>query len=467
MAHPTTPRLRAQIHRLGNPAAPQPELGVEEVLPKATVEQVLAEEGGWWKAILYTPWVTFWAFFWQRLSADRSCRAALKRLSAWMATRGQKLDDADTSPYCKARARLPESAIHRLMRLLGAQTSQGAAEVWLWCHRRVKMVDGSTVIMADTLANQKAYPQLSSQKPGLGFPIARLVVIFCLATGSALEAAIGKYQGKQTGENALFRSLWDDLEPGDVVLGDRYYGSYFDIVMLKYQRSVDSVFRLHQRRPCDFRRGRRLGKEDQIVSWDRPERPDWMDKATYEQIPETMEVRILRIRVAQRGFRTRVLEVVTTLLDAEIYTKKDIGILYRKRWHVELDLRSLKVVLGMDMLPSKTPEMVRKEIWMTLLAYNVVRALMVKASLAHQRDPRRLSFKGALQTVQEFGPALREASVATRPGLWRVVLNSIADDEEGYRPDRVEPRARKRRPKPYPLLTVPRKQAKTALLKAG
>jgi hypothetical protein len=272
MAHPTTPRYRAQIHRLGKSTAPQPELGVEEVLPKATVERVLKEEGGWWKAILYTPWVTFWAFFWQRLSADRSCRAALKRLAAWMATHGQKLDDEDTSPYCKARERLPESVLHRLMRQLGAQTYQGAAEAWLWCHRRAKMVDGSTAIMADTLANQKVYPQLSSQKPGLGFPIARFVVIFCLATGSVLEAAIGKYQGKQTQENALFRSLWDVLEPGDVALGDRYFGSYFDIAMLK-QRGVDSTFRLHQRRKCDFRQGRRLGKEDQIVSWDRPAQP--------------------------------------------------------------------------------------------------------------------------------------------------------------------------------------------------
>ncbi len=466
MAQSTTPRFRAPFHRLRNPGTVPPELGVEEILPKATVEQVLKEEGGRWRAKLYTPYVTFWAFFWQRLSADRSCRAALKRLSAWMAAHGQKLDAADTGPYCKARARLPESALHRLMRQLGAQTSQGAAEVWLWCRRRVKMVDGSTAIMADTLANQKAYPQLSSQKPGLGFPIARFVVIFCLATGSVLEAAIGKYQGKQTGENALFRGLRDELEPGDVVLGDRYYGSYFDIVLLQ-QRGVDSVFRLHQRRKSDFRRGRRLGQGDQIVRWDRPARPEWMDEATYESVAATVEVRIIRIHVEQRGFRTRVLEVVTTLLNAEIYTKKDVGILYRKRWHVELDLRSLKVVLGIDMLGSKTPEMVRKEIWMALLGYNVIRALMARASLAHRREPRRLSFKGALQTVQEFGPALREASAPARPWLWRVVLNSIADDEEGYRPDRVEPRARKRRPKPYPLLTVPRKQAKTALLNAG
>ena len=465
MAHPTTPRLRAQIHRLSNPKALQPELGIEAVLPKATVERVLKEEGGW-KAILYTPWVTFWAFFWQRLSADRSCRAALKRLAAWMALRGQKLDDQDTGPYCKARARLPESALHRLMRQLGAQTHQGAPAAWLWCGRRVKRVDGSTAIMADTLANQKAYPQLSSQKPGLGFPIARFVVIFCLATGSVLEAAIGQYQGKQTGENAWFRSLWDELEPGDVVLGDRYFGSYFDLALLK-QRGVDSVFRLHQRRKCDFRRGRHLGREDQIVGWDRPARPDWMDEVTYDRVAATLEVRIIRIRVEQRGFRTRVLEVVTTLLDAEIYTKKDIAILYRKRWHAELDLRSIKVVLGMDMLASKTPEMVRKEIWMTLLGYNVVRALMARAALAHQREVRQLSFKGALQTVQEFGPSLRNTSSPAQPWLWQVVLSSIATEEEGYRPDRVEPRARKRRPKPYPLLTKPRKQAKVALLKAS
>jgi hypothetical protein len=466
MAHPTTPRLRAQIHRLGNPKAPQPELGLEAVLPKATVERILKEEGGSWKAILYTPWVTFWAFFWQRLSADRSCRAALKRLAAWMARHGRQLDDADTGPYCKARARLPESALHRLMRQLGAQTHHEAAAAWLWCHRRVKMVDGSTAIMADTLANQEAYPQLSSQKPGLGFPIARFVVIFCLATGSVLEAAIGQYQGKRTGENALFRSLWDELEPGDVVLADRYFGSYFDLVLLK-QRGVDSVFRLHQRRKCDFRRGRRLGREDQIVRWDRPARPDWMDQATYDRVDATVEVRIIRIRVAQRGFRTRVLEVVTTLLDAEVYTKKDVAVLYRKRWHVELDLRSIKVVLGMDLLLSKTPEMVRKEIWMTLLGYNVVRALMVRAGLAHQREVRQLSFKGALQTLQEFGPGLRDASSPGRPWLWRVLLSSIAADQEGYRPDRTEPRARKRRPKPYPLLTRPRKQAKAALLKTG
>lgn len=467
MAQFATPRLRFQFNRLQTQPPPQPDLGLEGVLPEATIKQVLREEGGTWKSIVYTPWVTFWAFFWQALSPDRSCRSALKRLSAWMGLRGRQLDDEDTSPYCKARARLPESALQRLMRLVGLKSHQQAPQDWRWCSRRVKVVDGSTAIMADTVANQKAYPQIPSQKPGLGFPILRFVVIFCLATGSALEVAMGKYQGKQTGENALFRSLWDEaFEPDDVVLGDRYYCSYFDIAMLK-RRGVDSVFRLHQRRPCDFRRGRRLGKEDQIVEWLRPKRPDWMSEDIYNEIPETMEIRQVRIHVGKPGFRTRVLDLATTLLDPELYTKSDLGLLFRQRWHAELDLRSIKIVLGMDMLRCKTPEMVRKEIWMTLLGYNVIRALMVEASQEHGRDPRHVSFKGALQTLQEFAVGLREGTPQQRRWLWTILLSSIANDAVGYRPDRVEPRARKRRPKQYPLLTKPRRQAQAAMRKAG
>jgi hypothetical protein len=466
MSHSTTARFRSQLPRLTTPPAPQPELGLDGILPQATVEQVLTDEGATWKEVLYTPWVTFWTFFWQMLSPDRSCRCALKRLSAWMSLRGQKLHDEDTSPYCKARARLPEAALRRLMRRLGSQTHHQAAEPWHWCGRKVKVVDGSTVLMPDTVANQKAYPQNPSQKPGLGFPIARIVVLFCLATGSVLELALGQYQGKQTGENALFRSLHDTLEPEDVVLGDRYYGSYFDIALLK-QRGVDSVFRLHQRRPCDFRRGRRLGQEDQIVTWLRPARPDWMEEAPYDQIPETMEIRQVRIHVQQPGFRTRVLDLATTLLDPDLYTKSDLATLFRQRWHAELDLRSIKIVLGMDLLRCKTPAMVRKEIWMTLLGYNVIRAVMAQASQEHGCDPRRVSFKGALQTVQEYGPALRAGSVLHRRWLWTIVRSSVAGDAVGHRPNRVEPRARKRRPKQYPLLTKPRRQAKAALLKTG
>ena len=223
------------------------------------------------------------------------------------------------------------------MRWLGGTVHAEAAENWRWCGRRVKVVDGSTVSMPDTAANQKAYPQIPGQAHGVGFPIARIVVVFCLATGVVLEAAMGRCQGKQTGENSLFRSLWGTLEPDDVILGDRYYGSYFDIAMLK-QQGVDSVFRLHQRRHSDFRQGRRLGRDDHVVTWPRPDRPAWMDEATYEQIPQEMEVRELRVRSAQKGFRTRVLVIVTTLLDPVIYTQQSLSVLYRQRWHAELDL---------------------------------------------------------------------------------------------------------------------------------
>jgi putative transposase len=466
MAHSITPRFRFQFFRFQRRAVDRPELGLDGILPDAMVQQVLKEEGAHWKPIVYTPFLTFWTFFWQALSPDHSCRAAVKRVAAWMGRRGRKINDEDTSPYCKARARLPESALRRLARWLGYHLHREAAEDWLWCGRRVKVVDGTTVSMADTAANQREYPQSRSQKPGLGFPIARLVVVFCLATGSVLELAIGKYQGKQTGENSLFRRLWDDLKSGDVSLGDRYYGSYFDIAMLK-QRGVDSVCRLHQGRPCDFGQGRRLGAEDQIVTWTRPARPDWMDEATYEDIYETMEVRIVRVHVARRGFRTRVLDLVTTLLDVEIYTKSDLAALYRRRWDAELHLRSIKVVLGMDVLRCKTPELVRKEIWMGLLGYNVIRALMVAATKAYGLAPHRVSFKGALQTLLAFAEGLQEGTPEQRRWLWRILLKSIADDEVGHRPDRVEPRARKRRPKPYPLLMIPRRQAKAALLNAS
>ena len=210
-----------------------------------------------------------------------------------------------------------------------------------------------------------------------------------------------------------------------------------------------------------------MGKEDQIVTWLRPKRPDWMDEETYNRTCEAMEIRQVRIRIEKPGFRTQVLDIATTLLDHEIYTKADLATLFRMRWHAELDLRSIKIAMGMDMLRCQTPEMVRKEIWMTLLGYNVIRALMARAAVEHQRDPRHLSFKGALQTLQEFAPALRSGSTERRLWLRSIMWESIANDEVGYRPDRVEPRARKRRPKQYPLLMKPRKQARAALLKAG
>jgi Transposase DDE domain len=466
MAHSTTARLRHQIFRLNQSEPADLDFGLDEILSPDELSLILTEEGATWKNVIYTPLLTTWAFLWQVLNPDRSCRAAVKRIAAWLSSQGKKLANDKYDPYIKARQRLPEAVPMRLMKHIGRRCHEQGEASWQWCGKKVKAVDGSTVSMPDTDANQAAYPQSRSQAPGLGFPLARLVVVFCLATGVVLESAIGPAKGKRTGENTLFRSLWDSLEEGEVILADRAYCSHFDIAMLK-ARGLDAVFRLHQQKQRDFRRGRRLGSEDQIVTWSRPGRPAWMDKATYEQIPQTLEVRLMRVRVQMRGFRTRVLDIVTTLLDPELYTKADIASLYRQRWHAELDLRSIKIALGMDVLRCKTPEMVRKEIGMTLAAYNVIRALMVQAAKRYPRQPRQLSFKGALQSLLGAAETLRQSPPKKRDPLWEIILEGVAKDEVGNRPNRIEPRARKRRPKPYPLLMKPRKQARAALLRAA
>ena len=330
---------------------------------------------------------------------------------------------------------------------------------WRWCGRTVKSVDGTTVSMPDTPANQAEYPQSRSQAPGLGFPLARLVVVFCLATGVVLESAIGPLAARKPGRtacSAAFGTAWRRARSSWLIV---CYCSYFDIAMLK-ARGVDVVFRLHQQRKCDFRCGRRLGREDQIVSWPRPGRPGWMDEATYEQIPEdsrgsTDPCASDETRLSHPGGGHR-----DDAIGCRDLHKSQISLsLYRQRWHAELDLRSIKIALGMDVLRCKTPEMVRKEIGMTLAAYNVVRALMAKAAKEHEQEPRRLSFKGALQSLLGFAEKLRESSAEKREWLWEIILEGVANDEVGNRPDRVEPRARKRRPKPYRLLMRPRKES--------
>jgi len=320
------------------------------------------------------------------------------------------------------------------------------------------------VSMPDTPANQAAYPQHTAQAPGIGFPIARLVVVFCLACGTALDAALGRYQGKQAGETALLRGLDAALDPGDVLLADRHYGGWFDLALLG-ERGVDAVVRLHQQRGCDFRRGRRLGPTDHVVDWAKPaQRPGWMDEATYARLPDRLAVREVGVRVTQPGFRTRHLVVVTTLVDAAAVTAADLAALYRARWHAELDLRSLKGTLGMDVLRCKTPAMVRKEVWAHLVAYNLIRAVMARAALEFGGPPRDFSFKGALQAVRAFAERLVGATRATAAELYEWLLIAVGSYQVGDRPDRVEPRKRKRRPKHYPLLMQPRAAARAALL---
>jgi hypothetical protein len=459
MAHPTPARRARQAGCLRDHLAQAPGLPFADLLPAPQVEQALEQEHVTFRDRLFSPLVTLWVFLSQVLDPDGSCRAAVARFLAWRATRPLPACSPDPSAYCKARGRLPEGVLARLTRATGRQLQAQAPPAWRWQGRTVKVVDGTTVSMPDTAANQAAYPQSPSQQPGLGFPLARLVVLFSLAVGTVLDAALGRYQGKQTGETALFHTLHDDLEEEDILLADRYYGSYWELALVQ-QRGADLVTRLHQRRRADFRGGRRLGREDHLVTWTKPARPDWMDEATYAALPQTLEVREVRVQVGQRGFRTRVLVVVTTLRDEEAFPRSDLAVLYRMRWLAELDLRALKQTLRMDVLRCQSPGLVRKEVWAHLLAYNLVRGLMAQTAREAGLLPVQLSFKGAVQTVNAFAAVLWTATAAELEEVCQRLRAAVAAQLVGDRPNRVEPRARKRRPKEYPLLKHPRDKAR-------
>jgi DDE family transposase len=441
-------------------------LPFHEILDAEKVKSALDAEGVKHNQCTYTPLVTLCLFLSQVLDPDHSCRAAVARLIVWLAINGREPCAPDTNSYCDARQRLPLGVVIRLVRQTAQEIDTDASDQWLWKGHRTWMIDGSTVSMPDTTDNQRQFPQANTQGVGLGFPVARLVAIISLATGVVRDLAVGPYKGKETGETALFRTLLERLEAGEVVLGDRYFASYFMLAAL-IQRGVDGLFRMHQRRKFDFRGGRQLGYEDHVVTWTKPPRPEWMDEETYAQIPNELTIRELRITVDQPGFRVNELVLVTTMVDAAEYSKEELADLFFQRWNIELDLRSIKDVLQMDVLRCKSPEMVEKEIWMHLLAYNLIRGVMAKAAKAHDRQPRLLSFKGALQTMTAFQDALRWTPPDARKRLVKVMLEAISKHHVGDRPGRVEPRANKRRPKAQRFLMEPRKQARKRLLEAA
>jgi hypothetical protein len=341
-----------------------------------------------------------------------------------------------------------------LVRRTGQSIHQRAHDSWLFHGRAVKIMDGSTVIMPDTPENQAAYPQAKTQAPGVGFPIARILVVFSLAVGTVLEAAMGPYQGKETSELALLREIID-----------RFFCSYW-VIAVFLARGVDVLVRLHQRRTADFRRGRRLGRKDHLVTWPKPQQvPDWMSRAEYDAMPAELTVREFRVRVEDKTKRVRTLDLVTTLVDAKEYRAQELGNLFRQRWYAELDLRSLKSDMQMEMLRTKSPEMVRKEVAVHLLGYNLIRGIMAAAAPVGGVKPRQLSSTGALHTIRSFEEDHLYDPVWIRADLPRL-LELIVRKRVGDRPDRYEPRAVKRRPKPHPLLKMPRRKAK-ALIRRG
>jgi hypothetical protein len=433
-----------------------------EVLTKDVIEQVLAGQGTQVRQTLYTPEVTLWAWLSQVLDPDKSLRNTVSRILAWVSHAKLAPPSSDTGAYCKARGRLPvalieEVFIHSVMALESQIPPEG-----LWCGRRVKAYDGTTVTMLDTEANQQEFPQHSNQKEGCGQPLAKLVVWFCVTTGAVLHVAIAAFT---TSEWELSRGLYDTLELEDVALGDSAYGTYVDLAMVQ-QSGADGVFRKHHARDYDFRRGKRLGKQDHLVLWQRPEKcPASLPQEVFESLPQTLKVREVHFSITEPGFRSQQVIVVTTLLDPKRYSKSALAALYGLRWSAaEVNLRHLKTTLKMEMIFAKTPEMVIKEIWMHLLAYNLLRLLMCQSALAVGIELSRISLQGTRQLFNQFCGTLAHTTRTEGRRLYQILLQMIRHSQVPLRPHRVEPRVTIRRPKNFPRMQQPRSVLKARLV---
>lgn len=405
---------------------------------------------------LFPPTETLAMFIAQAMSADRACQQAVNQAAIHRLINGLPRCSTHTGGYCRARQRLPAEMITGLTRYLGEHIDQQVPEAWRWQGRRVRLVDGTTITMPDTQDNQAAFPQQRGQRPGLGFPICRVVGITCLSSGAVLNAAIGRFNGKGSDEQTLLRSIEDTLESGDVLLGDAFFPTYFFMVRMQAQ-GIDILMEQQgaRKRVTDFRHGKSLGSRDHVIRLHKPKiKPDWMSESTWQEAPNSLAV---------REFKADGKIMVTTLLCPKIYHKSELKALYKRRWSVELDIRDIKDTMGMNVLSCKTPEMVIKEIWVHLLAYNLIRVLMARAAMMAGILPREISFKHSLQLWLLWS---RQADTSDEKMLL-VVYELMAQQRVGNRSGRIEPRAVKRRPKPHPLLTVPRDEAREMVRKYG
>lgn len=446
----------------------QPGLPFSSVLSAERIERIFRKHnnlfgvGG-----IYSAAVMLWSFLGQVLRDDKeaSCQAAVARIVAFKIQRGEAAPTSDTGDYCRARSKLSEGALHELTVEVATEVEGQCDSKWLWKGRHTKLVDGFTFTMPDTAENQACYPSPRTQKKGIGLPIARVAAILSLASACVLDLAIGPYKGKETGETALLRELLNSFCQGDIAVMDRYYCSFMMIALLS-GHGVDVCARIHHLRRVDFRRGRRLGRYDHVLHWTRPERPEWMDQQTYDGIPETLELREVRYDIKQPGFRTKSFDVVTTLLDDKVYSKDDIAQLYGFRWNSELDIRSIKQSLNLDHVRCKSPEMVRKELWTTLLAYNLIRTTAAASAALHKAQPREISFTATCQYILSTWMlrACEHMPTQHREREARQLLKQISECRVANRPGRIEPRVIKRRQNQYDLMLEPRAVLKARLL---
>lgn len=415
------------------------------------VEELLPEH----RERLFPPTETLSMYLAQAMSADRSCQQAVNQAAIQKLGMGLPPHSTHTGGYCRARQRLPIDMISGLTRHLGEAIAQQAPGEWRWCGRRVLLADGTTVTMPDTADNQAMFPQQRGQKPGLGFPICRIVGITCLASGALLNAAVGRFNGKGSGERGLLREIQDTFKAGDVLLGDAFYANYFFLATMQ-AKGVDILMEQNgqRRKSTDFRRGQKLGPRDHLIEISKPKvRPNWMSELQYAEAPASITIRECKIHG----------KILVTTLCHKTTNKKALGQLYKSRWQVELHIRQIKDTMGMNILSCKTPEMAQKEIWVYLLAYNLIRLQMAQSALLADISPAFISFKHCLQI---WYLSMQKIDTSDDKQL-EMMFILMAEQRVGKRPGRIEPRAVKRRPKAYPLLTRPRLESRQLVEENG
>lgn len=435
-------------------------LPFRELLSESRIMEALKAEKITYRNRLFNPIITLWAFLSQVLDPDKSCSNAVSRVVATLMAAGCEPNSTDTGAYCKARKRLPQKLLQRLLEQTASSLEVKASAEKLWCGHHVKLLDGSSVSMPDTPKNQTAYPQHSNQAAGCGFPIAKILVMFSLATGAAMGVLIDVLNKSDV---TLARVMYSLLNQGDVALADSAFGTYVDLVCVQAQ-GADAVFRKHSSRNSDFKKGKSLGTDDHIVIWHKPLYcPKNLSPEEFAQLPKSMEVREVRCSITRAGFRTKIVILVTTLMDAQIYTRAQLAQLYCLRWHVEINIRHVKTTLAMDELRGRTPEIVRAEIYVHLIAYNLLRTLMWEAGTTFDVSPLCLSLQATRQHFNNFIPEFNHISAKKLAKLYQKLLLVIGQQLLPERPDRFEPRVRKRRPKPFPLMKEPRSVLKRQL----
>ena len=462
MHTPLFPPFRSRLAALGRRTAGHLRQGTRQQLAQHLAELIpdhllsSADEGPNSRTRLFTLRLTCECFLWQMLKPRTACREVVRQVQALACLQGKGSVDENTSAYSQARQRLPQECLERILAATAKAAEQRASASPRLQGRPVKVVDGSSVQLPDSTANQKTYPQPSGQKPGCGFPVLKLVVLFSLASGALLDVVLGNLHQHDL---RLFQRLWEVLQAGDILLGDRAYSDYVTLARLPRQ-GVDVVARLHQRRKVDFRRAKRLGHHDGVFVWRKGcMQSTILTPKQWAALPEEIQVRILRFTAACRGFRTQQITLVTTLLDAKLYPAAELIALFLRRWRIELCLRDVKTTLGLEQLRCQSPAMVRKELLAGLIAHNLVRCVMAASAQAHSAELERLSFKGAVDALRQYSAVLAQARTkGLKRKLWQDLLHSLAADLVPLRPGRTEPRAVKHRPKPFPLLNRPRRQ---------